>query len=407
MTEPGQYNVAVTAACPFPTCQGSQVLVKQSAEALARRGHRVHLVCYHFGEEIPLETSGRLTLHRIAYPFRYGKFRAGPSFQKPLLDALLARLLVRVVRRQGVQVVHAHNYEALLVGLAARRFTGVPVVFHSHNAISEELGSFFRSSLTRGLAGRFARFVDRTVPRRADHVIAINDDLLRFFREHGVGEGRLTCLPPGIAQEEWSDAPLADGSEEAAALAALDRWLGGETAVALYAGNLDDYQNLPLMFRAFAGVRKDLPGARLVVVSRSDPAPCRSLAADLGLGEAVHFVDHTRFELARLVFARCRVALLPRVSWCGFPIKLLNYMAAGLPVVASRGSAKIVRHGETGLVAGDGDEEGFAAAVKRLLADPDGAAAMGAAGRRLVETGHTWEAHTARLEQIYRALIEE
>jgi len=405
MTDPDQFSVAVVAACPFPTCQGSQVLVKQSAEALARAGHEVHLLCYHFGEDIPLETSGRLTIHRIAYPFRYRKYRAGPSFQKPLLDAQLTRLLLKTISRCGIQVVHAHNYEALLVGLTARRIRGTPVVFHSHNAISDELGSFFSSGWARGLAQRLARFIDRTVPRCADHVIAINDDLLRFFREQGVGEERLSCLPPAIELEDWSGRPPPRGSSAAAALAHLDRWLDGETTVALYAGNLDAYQNLPLLFRAFARVREGLPGARLVVVSRSAPSPYQSLAADLDVSDAVLFVDHTSFELARQVFGRCRVALLPRISWCGFPIKLLNYMAAGLPVVASRGSAKIVRHGVTGLVVEDGDEEGFAAAMSRLLADPGGAADQGAAGRRLVETEHAWDAHTARMTEIYRRLI--
>ena len=171
--------------------------------------------------------------------------------------------------------------------------------------------------------------------------------------------------------------------------------------MALYAGNLDDYQSLPLMFRAFVRVREQLPRARLVLVSRSDPAPYQALAAELGLADAVNFVDHTRFELARKVFTRCRVALLPRISWCGFPIKLLNYMAAGLPVVASQGSAKIVCHEKTGLVVEDGDEAGFAEATVRLLSDPETAAAMGTAGRKVVDTGHTWDVHTKRLEEIY------
>jgi glycosyltransferase involved in cell wall biosynthesis len=408
MTDPVRHTIAMVAACPFPTCQGSQVLVKQSAEALARRGHRVHLVCYHFGEDIPLETSGRLSIHRIGYPRAlYRKFRAGPSIQKPLLDALMVKRLLGVIRRHTVDVVHAHNYEAFLVGLAARRVTGTPVVFHTHNAISDELSAFFRAGWARGLADRLARAIDGSLPGRADHLIAINDDLLGFFRDIGVGEERMSCLPPGIAMEAWSTDPLPPQSSEGRALEDLDTWLGGEEQTAVYAGNLDDYQNLPLMFRAFARVREECPRSRLVVVSRSDPAPYQALAGELGLGQAVRFVDHTRFELALRVFERCRVGLLPRISWCGFPIKLLNYMAAGLPVVASQGSAKIVYHGQTGLVADDGDEKGFAAAIIRLLSDPEAARAMGAAGKRVVETEHTWEAHTDRLETIYRTLIRE
>ncbi len=284
MTEPRRYRIAMVAACPFPTCQGSQVLVRQTAESLARRGHQVHLICYHFGEEIPLQTSEQLVLHRIAYPSIYRKYRAGPSIQKPLLDALMVRLLLKVTRRHRIQVVHAHNYEALLVGLSSRLFSRTPVVFHSHNAISDELSSFFRSTRARRLADRVGGLIDGSMPRRADHVIAINDELERFFLDHGVGEGRISCLPPGIALEEWSERPLADGSPESAALEALDRWLGEQESVALYAGNLDDYQNLPLMFRAFVRVRAQLPQARLVVVSRSDPRPYQGTDRRTGPG---------------------------------------------------------------------------------------------------------------------------
>ena len=75
MPEHPRRRIALVAACPFPTSQGSQVFIHQLARALAHAGHEVDLVTYGFGE-----TAG-VPSHRL---------RAGPSFEKPLWDALLA-----------------------------------------------------------------------------------------------------------------------------------------------------------------------------------------------------------------------------------------------------------------------------------------------------------------------------
>ena len=84
------YTIAMVCACPFPSSQGSQVFIKQLSEALHRRGHTVHVVTYHFGED--LETSG-LAITRIPRLLSYDKLRAGPSLKKPLLDLLLSARL--------------------------------------------------------------------------------------------------------------------------------------------------------------------------------------------------------------------------------------------------------------------------------------------------------------------------
>jgi glycosyltransferase involved in cell wall biosynthesis len=88
------------------------------------------------------------------------------------------------------------------------------------------------------------------------------------------------------------------------------------------------------------------------------------------------------------------------------PLKLLEYMAAGLPVVASDVgvSAAIVRREGCGLVVPPDDPEAHARALARLLSDADAARTLGGRGRRAVAARYTWEAEAKRLLELYAEL---
>ena len=82
---------------------------------------------------------------------------------------------------------------------------------------------------------------------------------------------------------------------------------------------------------------------------------------------------------------------------------VIEAMAAGLPVVATRGGAlpEVVVHGETGFLVDRGDTQGLNDAIATLLANPTLRARMGAAGRKRVEELFTWEQCVARLNELY------
>jgi phosphatidylinositol alpha-1,6-mannosyltransferase len=98
------------------------------------------------------------------------------------------------------------------------------------------------------------------------------------------------------------------------------------------------------------------------------------------------------------------VAICPRTSCLGFPIKLLNYMAAGNAIVVSRGSACGVRHLENGWVVDNGDAAGMAAAILALLAQPDLARSLGESARRAARLDYTWDRAAAAIESAYQCL---
>src|SRR4051812_24668832 len=102
------------AACPFPTAQGTQVVIRHLASALAHAGHEVHLITYGYGDAHPDEAELPFHLHRTAR-IDVG-LRSGPSPRKPAADMALFLAAARVIKTHSCELIHAHNIEGLALG---------------------------------------------------------------------------------------------------------------------------------------------------------------------------------------------------------------------------------------------------------------------------------------------------
>src|SRR5437762_13261979 len=171
-------------------------------------------------------------------------------------------------------------------------------------------------------------------------------------------------------------------------------------ALVCYAGNLDGYQNLGFLLRSFARVRARVPAARLVLVTHAAPGALRR-----AVGPGVEIVRAASYDEVRARLDAADVAVSPRAERFGFPMKLLNYMAAGKATVASAGSAKGLRDGVSGRVVPDGDEAAFAAAVVELLSDAAACARLGAAARHAGEDPRARDGVLDRIETVYRNVL--
>jgi glycosyltransferase involved in cell wall biosynthesis len=162
-------RIAMVAACPFPLGRGTPIRIQRQAEALAARGHEVHVVTYSLGTA---ELVAGVTVHRAPRLPGYLTTSPGPTLPKLLaLDPMLVGTLFRLLRTQPIDIIHAHHYEGLLVARAAKAFTRIPMVYDAHTLLGSELG-FFRLGLPRRLAVALGEHLDRRLPRLADHVIS-------------------------------------------------------------------------------------------------------------------------------------------------------------------------------------------------------------------------------------------
>ncbi len=357
-------RIAMVGACPYPVAQGSQVLLRDTALALQERGHEVHLVVYGYGTGT--DRSG-LRIHRARnVPFAH-RTAAGPSWAKPLQDLSLYRTLRRVVVEEKTQLVWAHNYEALLVALAV----GVrPIVYHAHNAMADELPYFSRS---HKVAKWLGRCLDELFPKRADCVIVPHRRLAGYLVLRGCQQNQIEIIPPFVNTAHFTSSR----AEE-------------ELPPVVYTGNLDEYQNLTFLSGAIQRIKKIHPEVRLLLATAD-------MERNIPGAERVKIRG---FEELRQLLAQDMIFVVPRVSWSGYPIKLLNAMAAGKAVVACESAAYPLTHEGDGLVVPDNDEEAFADAVLRLLTDKALRARLGQNARKTVMAQHSPELVGAQLETI-------
>ncbi|MGZ8398763.1 MAG: glycosyltransferase, partial [Gemmatimonadales bacterium] len=145
---------------------------------------------------------------------------------------------------------------------------------------------------------------------------------------------------------------------------------------------------------------------RLMIVTDSPFTPYEALARRLGVRAAVE-LRHAPFPEQPAILAAATVAVNPRVQCDGIPQKLLNYMAAGLPVATFESSAGPLRHEVTGLRVPDGDTAAMADALERLLTDHALARTLGDAARAQARREFSWEQVAARVEGVYRDAIAE
>src|SRR2546423_2567021 len=267
------YSIAMVAACPFPANHGTPAAIKEMSEELARRGHLIRVVSYPLSDDIPV---AGIEINRVGHVGRNREINVGPSYQRLAFDAMLAIKLLQLVRRHEVDVIHAHNYEAMLVGGVVGRLTGVPVIYNAINTMIDELPTydFIRP---RVLASGLAKILDYVVPRMADIIISDTEELRSFMLDRGIEPGRVVTIHSGVRPEMFQGG---DGA------GVRGRFAVGDAPLILYTGTFDHFQGLDYLMAAFRIVHEHKPSARLLLLSstvtRAHRAKYATMATKLG-----------------------------------------------------------------------------------------------------------------------------
>lgn len=303
------------------------------------------------------------------------------------LDPLLLWRLVRFLRVQRPDVVHTHLIHGDLYGTLAARLAGVPhVVSTKHN------DDAFRQ---RG----FYAWLDRALARYQNQIITISHHLRRFYVEvEGLPADKISTIHYGLDPGAFLQR-VGEGADVRAELG-----MPADVPLVGVVGRLTEQKGHAYLLDAFAEVIQALPSAHLLVVGDGELRPAlEQQAARLGLQDSVTFTGR-REDVPRIMMA-LDVLVMPSL-WEGFGLVLLEAMAAGKPVVASRVSAipEIVVEGETGLLVPPADPKALAQALLVILVDPTRAVGMGHRGRARLEQEFTIGKIIESTNQVYSDL---
>lgn len=379
----------MVAACPFPCARGTPIRIQRMAEALAGRGHAVHVVTYHLGGPPPHPS---VRVHRSPAVPTYRKESPGPSLQKlALVDPLLTMRLAGVLRRHRVDLVHAHHYEGLLAARAVACWSGHPVIYDAHTLLESELSHYLPRPLRR-TAIRMGAWLDATLPRGVAHIVAVSATIRDKVIASGAAPAeRVSVIGNGVEQGHFETASKS-GSR------------GRDFQTLIFTGNLARYQGIELLLQAFGRIHARREDVRLVIVTDTPFDPYEQLAGELGVRGAIDVVGGT-FETLPSQLAGAAVALNPRVRCDGVPLKLLNYMSAAKPIVSFEGSGHSLEHERTGRLVPDGDTAAFAQAVVDLLENPEAAQRLGQNARQYSRDHFSWFRAAEQLESVYERVL--
>ncbi len=390
-------SIAMVAACPFPANHGTPAAIREMSEELARRGHKVRVVTYPLSDDIPI---AGVEIDRVRHLGSNRVVSVGPSYQRMAFDFLLIFKLLQVVRKHQIDIIHAHNYEAALVGGIVGRLCGVPVIYNAINTMISELPSFgfIRPQF---LAVGLARLLDYITPRFAHAIIADTGELRTFLIEQGVAPERVVTINSGVRPEMFANG---DGAR------VRQRFAPAGEPLIIYTGTFDEFQGVDYLMDAFKIVHERSPAARLLLVgSTINPAHrtrYEEMAERFGIGS--HFAI-TMCSLSDLpdFLAAADIAVVPRPESAGIPTKLLNYMAAGKAIVSFKDSATILEDRQTAILVEAATAEGLAEGLLTLINDPSLARVIGANVRKFVFGRFDWPSIAGQIEGVYNGLLAE
>ncbi len=390
-------SILIVAACPFPANYGSPGAIKEMSEGMADLGHDVHVVTYPYGDEMPVRG---IHIHRIGGLGVSHQVHSGPAWHKPLFDLLMVFKACRLIWKYKCDIIHSHNYEGQLVGICAKLITGRPLLYNAVNSMTDELSSygFIKPAF---LARWLAAFLDRFAPGFSDYILTLTPNLLEFLAGKGIERERMVCIPAGIWPEMFQHANPDRFRHELQ--------LQGKRVV-LYTGTLDHFQRLDILFRAFARLGQEFSDTVLLVVSPFANEVLRreleTLAEELGITARMRWVDKHPLEDLPDYLVLGDVAVAPRPSSAGHPIKILNYMGTNRPIVAAIGGAKGIRHLQNGFVCRDEDVDHMAEGFSTLLTDRVLAKQLGEAALQTVREEYDWRIQCQKIENIYFHMIQ-
>jgi glycosyltransferase involved in cell wall biosynthesis len=301
-------------------------------------------------------------------------------------DLRIVNRLVRLVHDERYNLIHAHTPRTALVGRLAARRAGVPFVYHVHSPAG-------RDSTRRALNWINAT-VEWAAVREADRLIAVSPSVRDYMISRGIPEERVTYVPNGV--------PIANHIVERRP--PMKAWTLG--TVALFRPR----KGTEVLLQALATMRSRGVNVRLRAVGGFETpayeAAVLGLADRLGLAQAIDWIGFTRSINREL--AKIDLFVLPSLFGEGLPMVVLEAMAAGLPVVASRveGVPNAVAHRQTGLLVEPASVSQLACAVEQIIAGEIDYAEL-SQGAKLRHAQHFSDsAMAAGVAAVYRGVLQ-
>lgn len=316
------------------------------------------------------------------------------SLKVPLLGMLTAlmdcrRKVAKLVRDYDVDLIH-ERYSLTNPGLAVAETAGIPAVAEVNGVIHLEME-------TRGYPRWIVDMAGHLSTRRlaeASQVAIVSEAMRDILIDRGIPPRSLRCIPNGVALDSFPfpdrnfDQPLSVG----------------------YVGSFTPWHNLRTVVEAARIVKsRDLPIEFTLVGTGSTAAETKKRVEEYGLTDKVHIPGPVPFDKVPNWLESFDIGLiLKETNIPGSPIKLFEYLAAGLPVIASDSpDLKFIEQEGVGWCCSPHDAEELAGILRQRVGGRSQLRAMSRRARGLAESDYSWDSVAERMDTlVYQPLLD-
>jgi glycosyltransferase involved in cell wall biosynthesis len=303
------------------------------------------------------------------------------------------RRLTGFLRETRVEILHTHDFYTNVFGMTAGAFARVPV----------RIASMRETAGMRTAAQQRAQQMAYTL---AHKVVANSEAVRGKLIDRGVKRAKIAVVYNGLESARFvSDKSRAECLEALGLSSGAEET--GQRFVTVVANMRHEVKDYPMFLRAAQLIRQDMTDVEFLLAGEGElTEQLRAFAGELGIETSTHFLG--RCEKVRELLKVSDVCVLSSKAE-GFSNAILEYMAAGRPVVATNvgGAGEAIVDGETGYLVESGDHATMAARIISLLRNPKTARSFGDRGRRVVEEKFSCAAQLRRTEQLYESMLSE
>lgn len=311
------------------------------------------------------------------------------SFYDPNAVRQLRRF-VRWLKSARIDILHTHDFYTNVFGMAGGALGRLPVRIASMRE-------------TAGMRSAGQKQVQRVAYSLAHQIVANSNAVRDRLIADGAGPEKVTVVYNGLDVQRLVTRAT---RSESLALLGLPDGVGPRRFVSIVANMRHEVKDYPMFLRSARRVKDAVPDAAFLLAGEGELSDMlRKLAVELGVEDSTFFLG--RCENVAELLSVSEICVLSSKAE-GFSNSILEYMAAGRPVVVTDvgGAREVVTEGETGYLVASGDDAAMAERLISLLREPERARLMGRNGQRVVTEKFSCEAQLARTEELYERMLE-
>ena len=379
-------KILLLAPCPFYQNRGTPIAIRLAARVLGEAGHQIHILTYPEGESVSIPNG---SISRVPALPGIKNIKPGPSWKKLVYDLVMCFTLIKLVRKNRFDVIHAVE-ESAFMALALKKIVHLPFVYDLDSSLSQQIGEKYR--FLKPLTFILQRLEKKVIRESAGAIAvcrALEEDVLQCAPE------KLVC--------RLEDISLLSDPDGKTNRSATKTW---EEPVIMYVGNLEKYQGIDLLLEGFQRALTKADSARLVIIGGVEPdiKSFRKRSVELGLEKKVDFLGPKPLAELPYWLAQATILVSPRIRGNNTPMKIYSYLDSGKPVLATRLPTHTqVLDDEIAWLA-DPTPEAMGEGLTQLLENGSLRDRLAQAARKKVQEEYCLEAYQKKLLHFYDLL---